>query len=78
MVTLGGLAYVSLLPLKSLRQVTQFSKSFPGNSKGKSWLVQWESDTLGSDSVSATDDLSDQAQGVLVRSKGENKTHKVS
>lgn len=76
MVTLGCLAYVSPLPLKSLRQVTQFSKSFPGNSK--SWLVQWESDTLGSDSVSATDDLSDQAQGVLVRSKGENKTHKVS
>lgn len=76
MLTLGGLTYVSPLPLKSLRQVTQFSKSFPGNSKN--WLVQWESDTLGSDSVSATDDLSDQAQGVLVRSKGENKTHKVS
>lgn len=65
MVTLGGLAYVSPLSLKSLRQITQFSQSFPGGGKGKSWLAQWESDTLGSDSVSATDDLSDFSHSLL-------------
>lgn len=71
MVTLGGLAYVSPLSLKSLRQLTQFSQSFPGDGKGKSWLAQWESDTLGSDSVSATDDLSDFSHPLL---KMENMT----
>lgn len=71
MVTLGGLAYVSPLSLKSLRQITQFSQSFPGDGKGKSWLAQWESDTLGSDSVSATDDLSDFSHPLL---KMENMT----